>query len=164
MSKPIQTYTRTAYEIFEEISAMKKRDEKVAELKTYFDNSMIVQLLVLGFNDYVKQAIVLPDSVPTPKTHEKDEKGLYIPSPENSHPSNLIKEHKKLWMFINKSKSTPKNILRIERIYLGMLESIHPKDAELLANVMAGVWPYKKITKAMVKEALPFVLNKPEWA
>ena len=45
-----------------------------------------------------------------------------------------------------------------ERIFLGMLESSHPKDAEILIS-MINKKPPKYITRPIVEEAFPGLLK-----
>ena len=104
MTQPIQTYTKTAYEIFEEIDALKTKKERVDAVREISkQNEMIAHLLVFGFNDYITNECILPDSVPTQMESEKDTKGMYLPSSEESHPTNLIKEYKNCLLYTSPS-------------------------------------------------------------
>ena len=50
------------------------------------------------------------------------------------------------------------NTMKRERMYLGMLEGIHPKDAELIVNMTNKSAP-KYITRNIVEEAFPDLLK-----
>ena len=45
-----------------------------------------------------------------------------------------------------------------ERMFIDMLESIHPRDAELVCNMINKKPPMKGITEKLVKEAFPDLL------
>ncbi len=54
------------------------------------------------------------------------------------------------------------NLLPIKRetMFIGMLETIHPKDAEIVTNMIKRISPAKGITKALVKEVFPDLIKK----
>ena len=46
-----------------------------------------------------------------------------------------------------------------EKIFLGLLESVHPKDAELVVGMINKKLPVDGITKNVVKEAFPNLIK-----
>lgn len=48
--------------------------------------------------------------------------------------------------------------LRREQLYIELLESIDPDDAEMLVSIKDKKFPYKGINKAIVEEAFPGLL------
>ena len=52
-----------------------------------------------------------------------------------------------------------KNYLR-EKMFLDIIESIHPKDAELVVQMINKDLKLKGITKSLVKEAFPGLILK----
>lgn len=81
----------------------------------------------------------------------------YTPAEVHNHPTNLLREHKKFGYFAKGGphRDTPK--FKIERMYIGMLEGIHPEDARVVINMINKESP-KNITREIVKEAFPGLL------
>ena len=46
-----------------------------------------------------------------------------------------------------------------EKVYLGLLESIHPKDAEIVVKMVNKKLSIPKITEKVVKEAFPNLIK-----
>lgn len=83
----------------------------------------------------------------------------YTPSPAHMHPSTLLREHLKFVYFVKgtrKSQSIPK--FKRERIFLEIIEGVHPKDAELVVN-MINKKPPKNLSRPIVEEAFPGLLQ-----
>ena len=45
-----------------------------------------------------------------------------------------------------------------ERLFIGILESIHPQDAELVLKMVEKKMPAKGLTRKIVEEAFPGLL------
>ena len=66
-------------------------------------------------------------------------------------------EARKLYLFIEGGNDNLKQNRR-EYLFIQLLESIDPKDAELLVSVKDKKLPYKNITPNLVKKAFPDLL------
>ncbi len=49
---------------------------------------------------------------------------------------------------------------RREHLFIQMLESIHPKDAELLCAIKDHEWPYENINREVVNMAFPNLIGE----
>jgi len=83
----------------------------------------------------------------------------YEPSEEYNHPANLLRENTKFRYFAKGSPQAEQlPAFKRERLFLGMLEGVHPKDALVLVN-MINKEPPKYITRPIVEEAFPGLLK-----
>ena len=135
------------FEILEKVSKAKTKKDKIKLLQAQNDNWALKDVLRGSFDDVVIWN--LPEGKPP-----------YEPAPEDSHPSNWTQHNKKLSYFINGGSGGQMKNYQREKIFLDILESIHPKDAELLVGMINKKLPIKGITKALVKEAFPNLIEK----
>ena len=153
----IETYDKQLHEVLRKIHKMETREERVEALRDLGKIQPVVNdLLACQFNDWVQEKICIPEG-------ELPENMVKF-SEEKSYPKELISTYQSFGNFIN----TPMNRTpqpRRERIFIEMLEGIHPKDAEIVMKVFTKQrWPFHRtITKAVVKDALPKLLDKPFW-
>lgn len=80
----------------------------------------------------------------------------YEPSHEHNHPANLLREHKKFQYFLVNGPDMPK--FKREKLYIGLLEGVHPKDAEIVIN-MTNKKPIDGISLPIVEEAFPGLIK-----
>lgn len=83
----------------------------------------------------------------------------YEPAEAHNHPANLLRENTKfkyLVKGIKEGDSLPP--YKRERIFLAMLEGVHPEDAKVLIG-MINKEPPKYITRPIVEEAFPGLLK-----
>ena len=139
--------TYYVFEILEEAANAKTRADKIAVLKKHENNWALKDVLRGTFDEAVKWN--LPGG-----------KAPYEPAPENSHPSNLSQHNKKCAFFIPNGPGAKMASVKREKIFLDILESIHPKDAELLEGMINKKMVVKGITKKLVQEAFPKLILK----
>ena len=83
----------------------------------------------------------------------------YEPSEEYNHPSNLPRENTKYRYFAKEGPQAEQlPSFKRARLFLGMLEGVHPKDALVLID-MINKTPPKYITRPIVEEAFPGLLK-----
>jgi hypothetical protein len=82
----------------------------------------------------------------------------YTPSEEHNHPSSLLKKHKDFKYIVRSKIAADMPAFKREKIFLGLIESIHPKDAELVCKMINKEKPVKGITEKIVEEAFPGLL------
>jgi len=134
------------YEILNAISSETKVAAKVQLIRHYLNTYS-------SFQDYVRCVFdervqfLLPDSRPP-----------FTAAEEGAVPSTWHKQHMKLTYFVKGLKADHMNVLRRESMFIGMLESVHPKDAEILIDMVAKKTPCKGLTVKRVKEAIPNLL------
>lgn len=84
----------------------------------------------------------------------------YTPSPEHAAASNLLKQNTKFTYFVEGSQAAAElPAFKRERIFLGILEAIHPEDAKVLVRMINKETP-KGITKNVVMEAFPGLIRE----
>ena len=129
------------YEVLELVAKAKTKEEKIKILHQH--NTGALQDIIRGTFDE-RIVWLLPTGSPPP----------YTPNLIQSIPSNLIKECAKLAYMVKGGKGPDLLQLRRESMFIQLLESIHPKDAELLI-AMINRKPPKGLTAAVAKEAFP---------
>ena len=71
----------------------------------------------------------------------------------------LYSEARKFYLFVKDGHPGLTNLKR-ESLFITMLESVDPKDAELLIGMKDKKLPYKGINVAIVTEAFPGLINE----
>jgi len=124
------------YEIFDEAAKAKTRDEKKEILLDY--NCLALRDIVKGSYDDSIKFTLLPKGQPP-----------YTPNPEPKE--SLLEKSKTLRYFVTGGPGEKLNAVKRESMFIGLLESIHEKDAQLI------IWmkdkklaqKYKGITKQL---------------
>lgn len=137
------TPTSYVHEIFAAVVAERTKDKKIGILQQYNEN-FIKSLLIWNFDPSVQS--VLPEGEVPIQENENAEK---------SPSSNIRKEWSKFYNFV-KGGNDAMNRLRKETMFINMLESFHPGEAEVLCLVKDKKLQTKyNITKELVSEAYP---------
>lgn len=134
-------------EILQAVSSAKTKPQKIALLKEH-RSPALVALFVWNFDESVKSA--LPDGeVPfTPND-----------SPTIESQSKLASQYRTLYNYV-KGGNDPLKQTRRESLFIELLESLHPDEAEVLCLVKDKNLSKKyRITHNVVKEAYPDI----EW-
>lgn len=132
--------------IFKEISKTKSRKEKIEILRYHRENPVLISMLKLLFDEQITWA--LPEGSPPYKKQDdllENDNGLY-------------REWRKLYIFVNTSKKPEMSNTKREMLFIEMLESMLPEEAELVIAVKDKKAP-KSVTRKLVEEALPGVLR-----
>lgn len=137
-------------EILEEVSKIKKKEERVAALRQHGDNRGLLQILQYALDPRVKW--LLPEGTPPFKKNE------FL-----DQESNLYSEIRRLYLFVEGGNSDLKPMKR-EMLFIGLLETVSPADALLLCAAKDKKLPYKTITAEIVNEAFPGLLELNEQA
>ena len=140
---PVTKYT---FEIFEEVEKAKTKEDKAAILKQY-DTPAVKNVLVGTFDEAIEWN--LPEGVPP-----------YQPADERSTANSFTRQLDQLRYFVKGSKGDDLVKMKRESMFIRLLESIHPKDAELVLKMVAKKTPAKGLTKALVKEVFPNLIRK----
>ena len=142
----VETVTLLLFEVFEKISKASTKKEKIELLKKY-NSSALLNILKGTFDDSIEW--LLPDGSPP-----------YTPAEAHNAASNLMRKYDQFKYFVKGGSGN--NLLPIKRetMFIGMLETIHPKDAEIVINMIKRISPAKGITKALVKEVFPDLIKK----
>lgn len=134
------------YEVFEKVGKAKTKDEKIKILRE--NETTALKDVLQGFYD-TRVEWLLPTGSPPP----------YEPAAESSVPSNLLRQNVQFAYFHSKGKGKDMIPLKRETLFIRLLESIHPKDAELVIAMINKKAPAKTITKTIAEEAFPNLIK-----
>ena len=138
------TSSSYVHEIFAAVVAERTKEKKINILQQYNEN-FIKSLLIWNFDPSV-QSVIPEGNVPIQSRENAEE---VKPS------SNIRKEWNKLYNFV-KGGNDAMNRLRKETLFINILESLHPGEAEVLCLVKDKKLQTKyNITKELVSEAYP---------
>ena len=130
-------------EILERISKARTNAKKV-ELLTENRNNALVSLLIWNFDDTVLST--LPAGRPPFKPNE---------APAGTEHTSLRQEFKHLYNFV-KGGNDSLNSLRRETMFVQILETLHPDEADILCLVKDKKLQEKyKLTRSVVETAYP---------
>ena len=138
----ITNYRREVFEIFEEFKKADGREGRLDVLKKYSDNWAFRDILRGSFDESL--VFNIPEGRPPFTTNEPQ-----------SVPSSLNKLHKDFGWFVQGGAGDRLPDFKRENKFIGLLESIHPEDAELVLKMVAKKAPCRYITKKLVQEAFP---------
>jgi len=141
-----KTRTINVYEVIELASKAKTKKDRISVLREH--ESWALKDLLRGTYDDLVQWSLPPGAPP------------YEPAAESSVPSTLHNQHKKFKYFVKGLAGDQVQAFKRERMFIDMLEGIHPKDAELLILMKDKKSLAKGITKKLVEEAFPKLIVK----
>lgn len=137
------------HEIFEDISEAENRAAAAERLKMY--NKTLPPRDAMALRDVIKGALDpkiiwrLPTDIPN-----------YRPCDEYNMPTNIMRETTKFRYLVDGTRESMDQPVKREKMYYGILESVHPKDAEIVVSMVRKDTPiggYKHLTKEMVRQA-----------
>ena len=131
--------------IFGEVEKAKTKDQKKETLIKY-DNSALRELLRYAFDPNLK--FLLPPGTPPHK---------YAGDTNEPNPTYLYGLVRKLYLFVEGGNTALKQARR-EYLFIEMLESIHPSEAELLLQVKDKKVKCRGLTYNLVKNTFPDLL------
>lgn len=132
------------YEIFEDVKNAKGND-KVTILQK--NESWALKDVLRGTYDDVVQW-----NVPAGKPPFEENQG-------HNSPSSLLKQNRQFKHFVKGLEGDKMLKAKREMLYIKLLESIHPQDAEIVIN-MTSKTNISGITKATVKKAFPNLISQ----
>ena len=135
-------------EVFEKFESLTKKEDKVKFLK---ENNHPALQDILRINFDADVVSVLPLGAPP---YEKDD------APKGHSSSSLFKLHKQFKYFFKGPFANQVKPIRREGIFLNILESIHPAEADVLVAAKDRKLKVKGLTKALVDEAFPGLIVK----
>ena len=138
--------TKMIYEIFELVEKAKTRQDKIDVLKKH-ETWGLKDVLRGTFDESIKW--LLPEGRPPFNANDG-----------HNAPSNLLKQNGKFKYFVSGAGYNNMMPIKREVMFIGMLESIHPKDAEVALCMIAKKSPAKGLTKKLVQEAFPGLILK----
>ena len=137
--------TRSLPLIFEDVAASKSFTDRKKVLKEYESNPL-KELLKYAFHPDIK--FLLPPGKPPFKT---------VGSPDEYNPTYLYPNIRKFYLFVEGGHDGI-TTLRREQLFIQMLESLHPKEADLVIQVKDKKLNYRGLTYKLIKETFPEIL------
>tara|TARA_R110001599_G_scaffold187393_1_gene381853 strand:+ start:448 stop:876 length:429 start_codon:yes stop_codon:yes gene_type:complete len=137
--------TKRIHEVITLASNAKTKDEKITILRQNVSQGL-KDVLVGAYHSKVDWN--LPNGVPPFEAAE-----------ERSVPTNLLKQTRKFNDLIKGGPGDTLPAFKRERIFIRLIEMVHPDDAELLLKMVAKKQLAKGITKKLVEEAFPGLIN-----
>jgi hypothetical protein len=141
------THKLQVFEILDKAVKAKSRDERIKVLQ---DNQIMPVLDILRgtFDDTIQWN--LPDGAPP-----------YTPNDESSPPSTLLKQHLNFKYFVKGLRECNSlNKIKREKKFIDLLESVHPRDAELVISMINKKSPHRYLTKKLVQDAFPNLIRE----
>ena len=126
--------------VMEDFTKAKSKAEKVAVLRS--NESWALKDLLKGTLD-PKVKWDLPEGAPP-----------YQPSSHSEPMASIFRENTKFRYFVKNNNINISQIKR-EQIFIGVLEAVHPKDAELVISMINKKSPVKGLTLKIAQEAFP---------
>ena len=126
--------------VFEDYTKAKTKAEKIAVLRS--NESWALKDILKGSLD------------PKVKWHLPEGAPPYHPSRHSEPKASKIRENTKIRYFVKKNNINISQIKR-EQIFIGILEAVHPKDAELVISMINKKPPVKGLTFKIAQEAFP---------
>ena len=132
------------HEVLIEVGAKRKKSEKIEILKK--NESWALKDVIRGSMDSSIE-FNLPEGTPP-----------YTACEPHNAPANLLRENNKFKYFVKGGPGDKMLKVKRESIFLGLIEGVHPLDAELVINMVNKVTP-KGLTRPIVQEAFPGLLR-----
>jgi len=131
------------YEMLEEISKAQSYEQRVELVRSFSEK-------YISFKDYIRCVFdsriqfLLPNHPPP-----------YTPAEENAVPSTWHKLNNQLKYFVKGLNADNMHPLKRETMFISILESVHPSDAEILVQMILKKTSCEGLTVDVVKEACP---------
>jgi hypothetical protein len=138
------TYRPLISEVLRKVNNAKTKAEKT-ELLLKYNSQTLRSLFIWNFDETVVSILPEGDVPYTPN-----------PAPEGTDHILLENEGKKLFYFVKGGADNVKQSKR-EQIFLGMIENLHPDEAEVLILVKDKKLQkkYTRISRALIEETFP---------
>lgn len=136
---------KDVYEVFDMFVAAKAKADKIKVLQD--NESPALRDVCRGSLDKTIIWLLPKGKVP------------YKAGREESTPANLHKENRKFAYFVQGGRGPNLHPAKREVMFIGVLEGIHPRDAELLVSMINKKAPVKGLTRNVVNEAFPGLLK-----
>lgn len=125
---------------------MRSKEDKINALRSHQYSNVLALLIKLALDPNIVWA--LPPGAPPYKPCELiDIEGV------------LVREiNRKAYIFLQGGNNNLKQSRR-EELFIQLLETLPPKDAEMLIQIKDKKLPFRGITKSIVNEAFPGLIN-----
>lgn len=142
----MNTIKREVFEILLEFEQQKTKAKRKEVLLKYADVPALKDVLRGTFDDSLQ--FTLPEGTPP-----------YNPNRPESVPSTLLKKHRDFGYFVKGGPGEGMPKYKVEKLFIQMLESIHPEDALIVLSMVAKQSPVKYLTKKLTQETFPNLIR-----
>jgi len=139
--------TKEIFEIFDEFKEQSNKAGRMEVLNKYSEVPAFKDVLRGTFDDTLQ--FTLPEGKPP-----------YTPNNPESVPSSLLRKNRDFGYFVKGGPGDSMPRYKVEKLFITLLESIHPVDAEIVLSMVAKQSPVKYLTKKLVQEAFPNLILK----
>ena len=138
-------------EVLKEAGKLQSKQEKINYLKQ-MDSKPLRNILKGSYDDTIQFKLPKGES-----PYRKDD------APKGYEPSNLYKQSSYFKYFFKGGQGDQVSAVRRERMFINVLEALHPDEAELVLTMKEKklMGKYSGITPLLVTEAFPNLLVKP---
>jgi hypothetical protein len=136
---------RFVHEVLEEVSKAEDKETKISILKQ--NETWALKDIIKGSMDPRVHWHLPPGEVP------------YKACEPHNAPTNLTRQNTKFTYFVKGGKGEELPQFKRERVFLSIVESIHPEDAKLMVDMINKKTP-KGVTKAVIQEAFPGLIGE----
>ena len=146
----MKTQDAQVYEILEELDSCTTKQRKVDLINTKYNNHTPLQyVLRWNFDRSIKS--LLPEGEPP---YTKDD------APHGHEYQILHKGYRMFQYFFKGGKGSMLQPMKRETMFVNLLETLHAEEAELLVLAKDRKLKYKGITKKLIQDALPGLIQK----
>ena len=132
------------YEVLQEASKKSSKADKIKVLRE--NESWALKDILRGTLDSTVEWL-LPKGEPP-----------YKKSDAHNHATNLLRQNTQFKYFTKYGPGSKMPAYKREKIFIGLIEGIHPEDAQLVIN-MVNKTPIKGVSRKVVEEAFPKLLE-----
>jgi hypothetical protein len=133
------------FEILEAAGKARSKQEKIEILRKY-ESWALKDVLRASYDPKVE--FTIPAGSPP-----------YEPNLPESTPSNLLRKNVDFQYIVKNGAGDTMPAFKREKLYIAILESIHPKDAEVVINMVNKKKPANGVTLKVVQEAFPSLIK-----
>ena len=138
-------YRPELFEMITEIDKVETKKKRIELIQKYSEYMCFKDYLRCLFDDRIQ--FLLPEGKPP-----------YTPCNPGSYPTSWHKEHLNLKYFVVGIGENALSALKREMKFIGILESIHPEDAVLVADALDKRHK-TTLTKELVEESIPNLVS-----
>lgn len=133
------------YQVLDQFQKAKNKKERI-EVLTKNSTPALKDVLRGTFDD--RLVFLMPDGTPP-----------YTPNDPKSYPSSLHKKHKDFGYFCKGGPNKGIQKFKLENMFIALLESLHPQDAEIVLSMVNKKSPVKYLTKKLIEETFPTLIS-----
>lgn len=140
---------KQVFEVFEELELQTTKAKLKSVLEKYRNMPALRDVLRGMFDDTL--VFLLPEGKPP-----------YTPNRPESTPSTLLRRHRDFGWYVKGGPGKDLTPFKREKMFIELLESVHPGDALLILAMVNKKSPIKGLNKQLVQEVFPNLIKDGE--